>query len=305
MVEKFSVEALGEPLIKANVSWTGLPAQLLRSSGPHRLTNTVFGDAMVFLLTSGRMHGWVRKDSLSLPFHHYRNDIIIVGENFEVGECVWEGHYEILSITFGRARLATLSEGEERLVTTIHQPGKVNVRDDKQLVSLLRSISEEIKAGCPLGKLYAESLSRALLACVCSRYARYAHNDFSTRQPIFTPRQQTEIGAFIQDHLGREITLAQLADLLGLSTGYLTQLFKNTFGITPYQYVLRLRIANAERLLKAARLSIAEVALASGFSSQSHFTTTFSRLTGTTPQHVRRGRCYPTLPRMTRSISWV
>ncbi|MGH8000244.1 MAG: helix-turn-helix domain-containing protein, partial [Brasilonema sp.] len=65
---------------------------------------------------------------------------------------------------------------------------------------------------------------------------------------------------------------------------YFCQLFKQSLGITPYQYVLQLRVERAKQLLKNQKITICDVALACGFANQSHFTKHFRKLTGMTPK---------------------
>jgi transcriptional regulator GlxA family with amidase domain len=64
--------------------------------------------------------------------------------------------------------------------------------------------------------------------------------------------------------------------------------FKRAVGVTPHKWVLRARVQEAERLLRGQNMTVAEVALALGFASQTHFTDVFHRTTGTTPRHYRR-----------------
>ena len=63
--------------------------------------------------------------------------------------------------------------------------------------------------------------------------------------------------------------------------------FSRINGQSPYQYVLNVRLERARHLLQVADMSIAEVALATGFSSQSHFTSVCRRLLGKTPGMLR------------------
>jgi AraC family transcriptional regulator len=63
--------------------------------------------------------------------------------------------------------------------------------------------------------------------------------------------------------------------------------FKSSFGLPPHQFILRSRIERARALLRTAETSLVEVALQCGFNSQSHFTTAFRRLVGTTPAAYR------------------
>ena len=66
--------------------------------------------------------------------------------------------------------------------------------------------------------------------------------------------------------------------------------FTKTFGLPPYQYVLQLRLSEAERLLLQADVPIVEVAYLCGFSSQSHLTTTMKRHKHITPAQIRAGQ---------------
>ena len=69
-----------------------------------------------------------------------------------------------------------------------------------------------------------------------------------------------------------------------MSRFYFCRLFKQSTGITLYQYLIKCRTERAKALLLQGNLSIADVALAVGFSNQSHFTKHFKRLVGVTPK---------------------
>jgi AraC family transcriptional regulator len=76
-----------------------------------------------------------------------------------------------------------------------------------------------------------------------------------------------------------------------LSCAHLARAFKRAVGRSVHQYLLGRRVEWAAALLGATEQSIAEVALATGFCSQSHLTTAFHRVYGTTPgAYRRRGR---------------
>jgi len=63
--------------------------------------------------------------------------------------------------------------------------------------------------------------------------------------------------------------------------------FKRTAGITPHRYILRKRVERAEALVGGSDLSLSEIAIASGFSDQSHLTRRFRQMLGATPKEVR------------------
>ncbi len=92
----------------------------------------------------------------------------------------------------------------------------------------------------------------------------------------------------VDTHLGEPLDLASLCAISGLSKIQLISLFKTGTGQTPHQFVLSRRFAAAERMLLDARLPLAEIAYALGFSSQSHFTSSFRRSYGVSPGQLRR-----------------
>jgi AraC family transcriptional regulator len=78
-----------------------------------------------------------------------------------------------------------------------------------------------------------------------------------------------------------------------MSPYYFSRLFKQSTGLSPHQYLLRQHIERAKELLAEPRHRIAAVSYELGFPHQSHFTTIFRKLVGTTPsdyQRQRRGR---------------
>lgn len=87
---------------------------------------------------------------------------------------------------------------------------------------------------------------------------------------------------FLDEHYAEPVSLQDLARLVGLSPYHLNRSFCRKIGMPPHAYQLQIRIARAKSALRTGS-SIAEVALATGFADQSHFTRVFKRLIGVTP----------------------
>lgn len=96
------------------------------------------------------------------------------------------------------------------------------------------------------------------------------------------------IGGYAADHLDGAVSLADLAALTGLSRWGFSRAFKATTGQTPHEFITDMRLARARDLLSAGTESLADVAYACGFSSQSHMTDVFRQKLGTTPGRYRR-----------------
>ena len=104
------------------------------------------------------------------------------------------------------------------------------------------------------------------------------------------PERRAEVQAvcdYLLAHLDEAVSLDALASLAGLSKYHLLRSFTRETGITPYSYFETLRIDRAKALLKQGETP-ANVALATGFGDQSHFSNTFKRLIGLTPGQYRR-----------------
>ena len=92
---------------------------------------------------------------------------------------------------------------------------------------------------------------------------------------------------FIEAHLDQPMPLEQLAAAAAVSPFHFHRQFKRTTGMTPHQYIVRMRTERAKALLSGSDLPLAEVAAQSGFADQSHFTSTFRRTTSMTPRGYR------------------
>jgi len=89
--------------------------------------------------------------------------------------------------------------------------------------------------------------------------------------------------------LDERLTLPLIAGLVRMSPFHLAHIFKEAMGVPPHQYVIQRRVERAKQLLAATDLPIAEIALAVGCASQSHFSALFHRAAGITPQSYRLG----------------
>src|SRR5262249_26437765 len=93
----------------------------------------------------------------------------------------------------------------------------------------------------------------------------------------------------VRDNLQKELRLAELSALVHMSPYYFARLFKRSTGVPPHHFLVRCRIEQAQALLAARTVPIAEIARLVGFRTPSHFTTAFRRGTGVTPSSYRRG----------------
>jgi AraC family transcriptional regulator len=100
--------------------------------------------------------------------------------------------------------------------------------------------------------------------------------------------QESRAKEVLAAHLAGQVALQEVADACSLSVSHFSRAFRETTGLAPYQWLMRHRIEAAKSAMQDARLSLADIALACGFSDQSHFTRVFSKQMGISPGCWRR-----------------
>ena len=160
-------------------------------------------------------------------------------------------------------------------------------KQDLHLQNIAMLLLGELRSDGLMGRLYVESLSQALVIHLLRHYSGVPQIITSVNRKL-TPAQTQQAVDYIHAHLDQDLSLMQIAEIINISPTYFASLFKHAIGISPHQYVIQQRVEQAKSLLKSKTdLSITDIALQVGFSSQSHLTQQFRRLTGITPKQAR------------------
>ncbi len=92
----------------------------------------------------------------------------------------------------------------------------------------------------------------------------------------------------LRAHLDKKISLLRVAEASRLSVSYFSRAFKDSTGISPWQWLVALRVETAQNLVENLQVPLAEIAYMCGFADQSHFTRVFGRALGRGPGAWRR-----------------
>lgn len=160
---------------------------------------------------------------------------------------------------------------------------------DPLLEQLAIAVLDALRDGADDDRLYIETIAQLIgvhLARAHSSRARAPQH--SQALDGLSRARVRRLLDYIEQHLGEDLSLEALAAEVSLSPLYLVRAFRSAVGQSPHQYVVARRVEHARRLLTATTLPIAEISLATGFSSQSHLTNWFRRLVGVSPAAYRR-----------------
>jgi AraC family transcriptional regulator len=157
---------------------------------------------------------------------------------------------------------------------------------DAEFWALGQQLAARMLSPIPGSRLYAEALNTQLALHLLWNYSSLPRQDEKRAEVLTDPRLRRVID-YIRSSPETEISLGELAELAGLSPNYFLSAFRRATGRTPHRYLTEQRVARACELLHNPHRSIVDVALAVGFSSQSHLTTVFRRFLKTTPAAYR------------------
>lgn len=148
---------------------------------------------------------------------------------------------------------------------------------------------EELRQRGAGGRVYAEAMATTLIIHL---FRAYTDNGVDIR-PFsggMNASRLNRVVKYIEEHIAEDMSLLTLAGTAGLSVHHFKQIFKEETGKAPHKYLIERRIHHAKEMLLGTNTSLAQIALAVGFSDQSHFTLNFRKLTGTTPMRFRLAR---------------
>ena len=153
---------------------------------------------------------------------------------------------------------------------------------DRTLLAIARRLAAESETGYASGlRLWNQTANNFINRLVL------AH----TRVPDAPPRGRLGLAAlrkirdYVHAHLAEPIEVNDLASLAGRSPFHFTRIFARSIGVTPYRYVVHLRLQAAIDRIRSG-MSLAQVAADTGFSDQSHLSRWIRRVHGVPPSEL-------------------
>lgn len=157
----------------------------------------------------------------------------------------------------------------------------------------LRALIEELHGTLHKHEAHWQLAARGLLTHVLSIIAcdfLQDHDAAHSLNALRSAQRFTPVIQHINDSLHTRIKASQLYSLASLSHSQFSEKFIEAFGISVTDYIRLQRLRRATRLLQSTSLTITQIALQTGFSSSSFFSTVFRTHTGLAPAQYRKAR---------------
>lgn len=191
-----------------------------------------------------------------------------------------EDHLERFADCGARSLIVEL---EPAWLGRVREVSRVSIENSAaQDSALLRAMGSRLYREFLTGDVASRLIIEGVLWEITGEFFRAAHRH-DTRRPLWLGRAVE----MIQESFPRKLTLASIADEVGVHPVYLAQSFRRFHGCTVGDYLRRIRIDYACRELVRSDASLVTVAIAAGFVDQGHFTRTFRRVVGVAPSQYR------------------
>ncbi|WP_144140909.1 helix-turn-helix domain-containing protein [Paraburkholderia sp. BCC1884] len=153
---------------------------------------------------------------------------------------------------------------------------------DPAVEGLGRALAASQTNDAALGKVFIDSVSLAIVSRLTARHftAIPKKTDGAAALPGWRLNRVLD---YVENHLSENISLADMAQAVGLTRMHFSTQFRRATGCPPHEFLLRRRIDHAQHLLRTSKARVIEIALSCGFRSQAHFSTVFKRFVGQTP----------------------
>jgi AraC-like DNA-binding protein len=175
--------------------------------------------------------------------------------------------------------------GERRIPALDFRHGRAY--DDPVMRSLGQALLPALAKPEQVNTLFVDHIGLAFRAHIASAYGRMHVTRLKARGGL-APWQERRARDILSNNLGGELPLAQVARECGLSASHFTRAFRQSLGMAPHQWLLKVRVERAKEQLLNSDASLTDIAVDCGFADQSHFTRVFTKHVDASPGQWRR-----------------
>lgn len=270
-----------------DVGWRSLHAAIIEEAPFHATESAIEHPSLIYHLT--------RPTEVTRRIEGTRGEKALIGPRricLTPGDATtsWQhsGHPEILQVYLRRS----IYEGAVSEIYGCDSSSAELVPrfaiSDPLLEQLAIAIANALRDGTAEDGLYIDAISHMMAAHLARAHSTRSRPIRITPVKPISGWKMRRLVEFIEENLESDLSLHALAAEVEISPLYLARAFRAAIGQSPHQYVLTRRIERARELLRNTDMPVVDVALAAGFSSQSHLAHWFLRHVGVSPAAYRR-----------------
>jgi len=160
--------------------------------------------------------------------------------------------------------------------------------EDNFLKEVAHLLVAEAETSSGTDNIYRDSLIVAYVIHLACLYSMDNKKVFAPKGRL-SSNQLRKVIEFTRMNISQNIRLSEMASCVHLSEYHFARLFRNTLGVSPYKFVLEMKITSAKTLIRHQKRSFSDIAYMLNFSDQAHFSHVFKKLTGASPRHFSNG----------------
>lgn len=158
---------------------------------------------------------------------------------------------------------------------------------DPLISTVCLALKSQLELGTKSSRLYVESAANLITAHLLQHYATHRSLVQECSYGL-SQSKLTIVVDYINQHLSTDLSLYNIAEQVGISQSHFSRLFKQSTGLSPWQYVIQRRVELAKQLLRKEELTIEKISDRLGFASHSQFTIFFQKYTSISPKKYRQ-----------------
>ena len=193
-----------------------------------------------------------------------------------------QGSFQVVNFYLPQSALDEITDDQDLRRTEALHCSMSERRTDAVVANVAMALLPALMRPEQANKIFLDYAWRAVTAHLVRAYGSSNLRSQTARGGL-SPWQERRAKEMLLADLSGNVTLPDLARACRLSCSHFSQAFRQTIGCPPHQWLLAQRVERSKELILNTGQPLSEIALATGFADQSHFTRVFSRLVKTSP----------------------
>lgn len=220
------------------------------------------------------LKGVARFSLNSVPYQITKNTIVHAGANMDIKIKTYEEDWTYVVVHY------QILHAEDKFKPFINKHFSIEIDNMDEIIELIKQLLNK--------NMNPDYFSQFELKVIFMNLLQAILDGARNSQYNLTLQQVTKILDYFHTYYEEEVSISEVADMLGIDRRKIAYLFEKITGLTPIQYLTRYRISKAKELLTVSDLTVSEVAAAVGYQDSFYFSRVFKNLTKVSPSQYKK-----------------